>query len=92
MKRFFKKLAYTLVLTLLFGYGTYTVIEQQIELDEINNEKENYMVLCEEEEMEYEQLLEIKENINTDSYIEEVAREKLGLVMPYETIFMDASI
>ena len=92
MKKFLKKLSYTLTLTLVFGYGIYTVIEQQIELDEIDKEKQSYMALYEEEEMKHEQLLEVKENINSDSYIEEVAREKLGLVMPYETIFMDASI
>lgn len=92
MKNFFKKLIYTLTLILVFGYGVYTIFEQQVELNEIKKEKESYMALYEEEKMEYEQLLEIKENINTDSYIEEVAREKLGLVMPYETIFMDASI
>lgn len=92
MKKFFKKLAYTLTLTLVFGYGIYTIVEQQLELDEIKEEKQNYMALYEEEEMKHEQLLEVKENINSDSYIEEVAREKLGLVMPYETIFMDASI
>ena len=50
------------------------------------------MVLLENETMKYEQLLETRKNINTDSYIEEVAREKLGLVMPYEIIFVDASI
>ena len=92
MKKFFKKLAYTLALTLVFGYGIYTIVEQQIELGEIDKEKQSYMALYEEEEMKHEQLLEVKENINSDSYIEEVAREKLGLVMPYETIFMDASI
>lgn len=92
MKSFFKKLLYTLALTLVFGYGIYTMIEQQSELDEINKEKEKYMVIQEEEQMEYERLLEIKENINSDEYIEEMAREKLGLVMPYETIFVDASI
>ena len=34
-------------------------------------------------------IIETKENINSDSYIEEVAREKLDLVMPYEIIFVD---
>lgn len=92
MKKFFKKLAYTLTLILVFGYGIFTIIEQQLELDEIKAEKEKYIALYESEEMKYEQLLETKKNINSDSYIEEVAREKLGLVMPYEIIFEDASI
>ncbi len=92
MKSFLKKLLYTLAITSIFVYGFYTLIEQEIELKNIANEKEKYMALYEAEEMRYEQLLEIKENINSDAYIEEVAREKLGLVMPYEIIFVDASI
>ena len=66
--------------------------EQQKELNSIKDETGKYAALLEEATMEYEQLLETKENINSDSYIEEVAREKLGLVMPYEIIFVDASI
>ena len=31
------------------------------------------------------------ENISTDEYIESVAREKLGLVKPYETVYVDAN-
>lgn len=92
MKKFFKKLAYTLTLTAFFVYGVYTMAEQQKELNSIKDETGKYAALLEEATMEYEQLLETKENINSDSYIEEVAREKLGLVMPYEIIFVDASI
>lgn len=92
MRNFLKKLVYTLAVTSIFVYGIYTMIEQQIELNNIADEKEKYMALYEAEEMKYEKLLEIKENINSDSYIEEVAREKLGLVMPYEIIFVDESI
>ena len=92
MKIFFKKLLYTFTVTLVFVYGIYTMIEQEVELKNIADEKEKYVTLCENEEMRHEQLLETKKNINSDEYIEEVAREKLGLVMPYEIIFVDASI
>lgn len=92
MKLFLKKLVSTLIVTAVFIYGIFTLYEQQSEINSIKSEKEKYIALYEAEEMKYEQLLEIKNNINSDAYIEEVAREKLGLVMPYETIFMDASI
>jgi len=92
MKSFLKKLAYTITLIVFFIYGIYTIAEQQIELNNINAEQQKYITLLENEGMKNEQLLETKENINSDSYIEEVAREKLGLVMPYEIIFVDASI
>ena len=83
MKKFLKKLAYTLTLTSFFIYGFYTLFEQQSELNNIKEEQEKYIALLEEAAMHYEQLIETKENINSDSYIEEVAREKLDLVMPY---------
>ena len=92
MKNFLKKLLYTFAVTLVFVYGIYTMIEQEVELKNIADEKEKYVTLCENEAMRHEQLLETKKNINSDEYIEEVAREKLGLVMPYEIIFVDASI
>ena len=31
------------------------------------------------------------ENIKSDEYIESVAREKLGLVKPYETVYIDSN-
>ena len=31
------------------------------------------------------------ENISSDEYIESVAREKLGLVKPYETVYVDSN-
>lgn len=92
MKRFLKNFLFTFSATLMFIYGIYTLIEQEVELKEIAREKEKYISLCEEEEMKHEQLLETRKSINTDEYIEEVAREKLGLVMPYEIIFVDASM
>ncbi len=92
MKSFLKKLFYTMIFVGLFGYGFYTLAEQQVEINALKSEKDKYVTMCENEEMKHEQLLETKEKLHSDSYIEEVAREKLGLVMPYETIFVDASI
>ena len=31
------------------------------------------------------------DNINSDEYIESVARDKLGLVKPYEKVYVDAN-
>ena len=36
-------------------------------------------------------LLEQKENVNSDEFIEKMAREELGLVMPNETIYVDST-
>ena len=92
MKVFLKKLFYTLMFIAFFSYGVYTIAEQQIAINNLRTEKEKYTSLCENEEMQYEKLVETKQKLSSDEYIEEVAREKLGLVMPSEIIFVDASI
>ena len=49
-------------------------------------------MLIDEATIKTEELEETKGKINSDEYIEAYAREKLGLVMPYEIIFVDASL
>jgi cell division protein FtsB len=92
MKEFFKKLLSTLLVTCVFVYFAYVLIDQEIQLQRLSEEIEQYQVKLDEANMKTEELKEIKNMINTDEYIENYAREKLGLVMPYETIFVDASI
>ena len=65
---------------------------QQVKIDELNKN----IVACkkeiQEQELETENLTNTISSMSEDAYIEEVARERLGLVMPTEIIFMDASI
>ena len=92
MKDFLYKLFSTLMIATLFFYLGGVLLRQEKELRTIENEKKQYQALLDEANMKTEELRQIKNRINTDEYIEEYAREKLGLVMPYEIIFMDASI
>ena len=39
--------------------------------------------------MENEELKKMKENINSDEYIEQIAREKLGMYYPNERVYID---
>ena len=48
--------------------------------------------MIEEENLKHEQLTETRNRISTDEYIEEVARDRLGLVKPNEIVFIDASL
>ena len=92
MKDFLHKLFSTLMIAAMFFYLGGVLIKQEKELRTIENEKKQYQALLDEANMKTEELKQVKSRINTDEYIEEYAREKLGLVMPYEIIFMDASI
>lgn len=92
MKIFFTKLLSTLALTSLLCYATVVLINQEKQLKNLDDEIERYSLLIDEATMKTEELKETKNKINTDEYIESYAREKLGLVMPYEIIFVDASL
>lgn len=61
---------------------------------EINANKamiENLQDKIEYEQIRAEEVEKLKEKVNTDEYIERVAREQLGLVMENEKIFIDVS-
>lgn len=92
MKKFFSKLLTTLSITAMLFYAMCILIDQEKELNNLSNETDKYEMLIGEEIMKTEKLNETKSRMNTDEYIEEYAREKLGLVMPYEVIFVDASV
>lgn len=87
-----KKLFVTLVVTAVFVYMGYVLINQQIKLNELNNEIAYFNRELQEEQLESERLNDTLASLSEDVYMEEVARERLGLVMPTEIIFMDASI
>lgn len=92
MGKFLGRLLTTLAITGLLLYVGCVFIEQEKQIKSLNKEKEKYSSLIDEANLKTEELNEIKEKMNTNEYIEQYAREKLGLVMPYETIFVDASL
>ena len=87
-----KRLFATLIVTGLFVYMGYVLLEQQVKLNELDSELSYYSRELQEEQLETEKLNDTLASLSEDKYIEEVARERLGLVMPSEIIFMDASI
>ena len=92
MKNFYLKLIKTVAITFVVLYACLTYVEQQIKLDSYEDEKIQYAKLIQEQNVITEQLKQEKAEISSPEYIEEVAREKLGLVMPYETVFIDANL
>ena len=77
MKEFFKKLLSTLLVTCVLVYFAYVLIDQEIQLQRLSEEIEQYQVKLDEANMKTEELKETKKIINTDEYIENYAREKL---------------
>ena len=87
-----KRLLTTLLIAATFTYMLYILGTQQAKLNELNNELSCYNRDLQEEKLETEKLTDTLATLSDDKYMEEVARDKLGLVMPTEIIFMDASI
>jgi cell division protein FtsB len=72
-----------------FIYFIITFIEQQKLIYFKNIETENMKAKIQLERQLYEELSMFKENLESDEYIEKIAREKLGMVKPGEKIFFD---
>lgn len=78
------------VLVLMFIiYFVYTVIAQQKTLNCYAQEKDKYNDNIETAQEEQDELKEMKDNINSDEYIEQIAREKLGMYYPNERVYID---
>ena len=77
------------ILVLVFAYFSVTFIRQQFEINEYDLQIKSI-----EQEITYaknktEELKEVEGKVNDSEYIEYIARNELGLVKPYEKIFID---
>ena len=81
-------------MTVLFAfsiYFVYTFIEQQVQINKYDSEIEMYTADIENKRELVNYYNNQKGNTKSDEYIENVARESLGYVKPYEKIFIDAN-
>ncbi|MDF2865618.1 MAG: hypothetical protein K0R72_427 [Clostridia bacterium] len=72
-------------------YFVTTFIDQQISINRYNSQIEMYKADITNKEALSKYYEEQQDNVETDEYIEQVARESLGLVKPYEKIFVDVN-
>ena len=77
---------------LILGIGIYVIcifMNQQKSLATYKNQKEYYEELIAEQEQTNKELTELKENVNSKEYVEEMAREKLDMYLPNERVYID---
>ncbi|MBR1653556.1 MAG: septum formation initiator family protein [Clostridia bacterium] len=72
-------------------YVLYVIISRQQVLSSYKKEEQNYLDLIAQEKQRNAELLEEKENINSTEFIEEIARDKLGMYLPNERVYIDIS-
>ena len=70
-------------------YIVYIFIHQQKILNSYKCSQDYYKSQIEEKIDYRETLYETKKNINSEEYIEEIAREKLDMYLPNEKVFID---
>ena len=80
-----------LLLVLVSIYVVYILVEQEIMLRTYNNQIRYYDQKIEREKDRTKQIERLKDMYNTEMYIEQIARDRLGLVKPGEKIFIDIS-
>lgn len=87
-----KKIKMIHIFMLVFSfYFVYTLVDQQIQINKYNSQIEMYRADIKSKTELTDYYNKQKGSIQTDEYIENVARETLGYVKPYEKIFIDAN-
>ncbi len=86
-----KNLLKKLLFIVIAIYVVYTFFSQQKTLNAYQADRNRYSEQIAKEKEKQEELKATKENINSEEYIEEVAREKLDMYLPNERVYIDIS-
>lgn len=84
-----KKLVKRIVIVSIFIYILCILINQQKTLNSYKSTQAYYHEQIEEQSEYQKKLEETKTNINSKEYIEKMAREKLDMYLPNETVYVD---
>lgn len=84
-KSIFVKIAFVGVI----AYVLYILVDQQNNINSLKREQISYQAQIEDQESYKESLLRTKESVNSEEFIEEIAREKLDMYLPNERVFID---
>ena len=79
----------TLLLILIIVYFLFTFSNQQTKLNSYNKDISYYTTQIEELKNKKEELLATEQNVNSEEYIEKIAREKLDMYLPNERVYVD---
>lgn len=85
------KLIKKILLFGVFSYVCFIFVSQESDLSIYRRQRKEYESQIQEELNIKEELAIKKENISSDEYIEQLAREQLNLYMPNEKVFIDIS-
>ena len=77
------------LIVLAVGYVFFALIEQQGDINQLKREKQAVLEEIEKEEKALKKMQQMAKKTQSLDYIEKQAREKLGMVLPGETVYID---
>ena len=87
-----KKIFSFLIFVAISTYAAITLINQQITLNRYYEEQAKLTKQIQEQEEYKDELVAKKENVNSEEFIEEMAREKLDMYLPTEKVYIDTGM
>lgn len=87
-----RKLFSFLIFVAIACYAVVTLINQQITLNRYSEEQAKLTQQIKEGETYKDELVAKKENVNSEEFIEEMAREKLDMYLPTEKVYVDTGM
>ncbi len=86
-----KKIFKVIIILIVLSYFIYILIKQQATLNSYKTEQD-YVSSQIQNQQEYKnELADMEANINSDEYIEQIARDKLDMYLPNERVYVDAN-
>ena len=86
-----KKIFKVIIILIVLSYFIYVLIKQQTTLNSYQTEQD-YVSSQIQDQQEYKnELADMEANINSDEYIEQIARDKLDMYLPNERVYVDAN-
>lgn len=87
--KFIKKVYKKLLIGIILIYVACIFVSQQKTLDAYDKDIKSYEEQIADATQTKESLTKMKDNVNSPEYIEQVAREKLGMYLPNEKVYID---
>ena len=84
-----KKLYKRLLILAVIAYVIFTLVNQQKTLNQYEQSTEDLTAQIEEQKEYKEELAKKKDDVNSEDFIEQTAREKLDMYYPNEKIYVD---
>ena len=80
-----------LIIIAILVYVIYTLVVQQKTLNAYKSEEKVYSESLVQAKEKNQDLQDLKSNLDSTEYITEMAREKLGMYLPNERVYIDIS-